>query len=585
MSEKENIVGAILFDTRSIQRYIFSGTKLKTNIGASYIVGHVFQDVLVEKILKTAFGDQLDCDGWEKAGKEIVSLPKACYVAYIGGGKALVLFKETDGEVLKKYVKSFTRELLTQYPGLHTGAAIGTIDLTHFQDTLSILYDTLKNYQNSIFPMVNVPYTGLTLSCEVNGETANYWDAHGVVAGTGRKEDARFYSQEVGMKAQKDEEADRALQTQFQQVIKDYTFPQKLEELGQLEGENDIAIVHIDGNNMGVKYQTYATELYLQSAMSYAIQKKTESAFAKLLHSITREMDLEKYKDEKNGKELLDIEGLKDRNQLPIRPLILGGDDVTFICPARVALQYAVRFIQFMGMDIHGPESDPEDKEIKKYSRPIGEICGDTGSIHCCGGIAILPTSYPFFRGYELAEQLCGKAKAKSRKDDSCWIDFAILHGEQAPTLDQIRRQEYRGALGTLHFGPYRIALEGETAGAKDITWLMACIEAFRNGTPENPGGWPSNKIKELRFVLQHGAHEINTFMEQMNHVGKSLPDIKAWAAYAKWTGVDGKKTVTEHPLFEKIGGTDTMVTPYVDAIEMIDYVIPGLEDEHEDND
>ena len=31
-------VRAILFDTRSIQRYIFSGTKLKTNIGASFIV-------------------------------------------------------------------------------------------------------------------------------------------------------------------------------------------------------------------------------------------------------------------------------------------------------------------------------------------------------------------------------------------------------------------------------------------------------------------------------------------------------------------------------------------------------------------
>lgn len=33
-------VRAILLDTRSIQHYIYSGTKLKTNIGASYIVAH-----------------------------------------------------------------------------------------------------------------------------------------------------------------------------------------------------------------------------------------------------------------------------------------------------------------------------------------------------------------------------------------------------------------------------------------------------------------------------------------------------------------------------------------------------------------
>ena len=38
---------AILFDTRSIQRYIYTGNRLKTNIGASYLVKHVFSDILV----------------------------------------------------------------------------------------------------------------------------------------------------------------------------------------------------------------------------------------------------------------------------------------------------------------------------------------------------------------------------------------------------------------------------------------------------------------------------------------------------------------------------------------------------------
>lgn len=40
-------VKAILFDTRSIQRYIFSGSQLKTNIGASYLVDRVFDDALL----------------------------------------------------------------------------------------------------------------------------------------------------------------------------------------------------------------------------------------------------------------------------------------------------------------------------------------------------------------------------------------------------------------------------------------------------------------------------------------------------------------------------------------------------------
>lgn len=40
---------ALIFDTRSIQRYIFAGNKLKTNIGASYIVDTLFNDILIEK--------------------------------------------------------------------------------------------------------------------------------------------------------------------------------------------------------------------------------------------------------------------------------------------------------------------------------------------------------------------------------------------------------------------------------------------------------------------------------------------------------------------------------------------------------
>ena len=51
------LVKAILFDTRSIQKYIFSGDKLKTNIGASFIVDRLFTDVLIEKVLnKRGYG-------------------------------------------------------------------------------------------------------------------------------------------------------------------------------------------------------------------------------------------------------------------------------------------------------------------------------------------------------------------------------------------------------------------------------------------------------------------------------------------------------------------------------------------------
>ena len=55
---------AILFDTRSIQSYIFSGNQLKTNIGASYLVERVFDDVLLPALRSVLGEDALDAETW-----------------------------------------------------------------------------------------------------------------------------------------------------------------------------------------------------------------------------------------------------------------------------------------------------------------------------------------------------------------------------------------------------------------------------------------------------------------------------------------------------------------------------------------
>ena len=49
------VLDALLFDTRSIQKYIFSGNLLSTNIGASFIVDKVFTEILIDDVLKKFF--------------------------------------------------------------------------------------------------------------------------------------------------------------------------------------------------------------------------------------------------------------------------------------------------------------------------------------------------------------------------------------------------------------------------------------------------------------------------------------------------------------------------------------------------
>lgn len=523
---------AILFDTRSIQKYIFSSNQLKTNIGASYLVDTVFEEMLLPAVREILGADTLDDTSWKRPeDTDWSSMTTVARVGYIGGGKALLLFAEhVDDHLLPAVIAAFTKKLLIHAPGLRTGAAIGTLELAADgryigEERLNPLFDQLKEGQDTVFPAVNVPYTGLTLACSENGETANTWV------------DGRFCSWEVAAKLHPafpsgSGEADvqqalmDKLMTAFtheeqEHFAANYVFPVEFARLGQKTPKNDIAVVHIDGNNMGRKFQGCET-LTAYIRRSHDIRHDTLAAFAALVKHIVEHVD--RYKDS------LDLGDEQGRCILPVRPLVLGGDDVTFVCAGKAAVEFA-------------------DFLMRRLMEK---------NIASCGGITIMNTAYPFFRAYEMAEELCSAAKnemralerAAGREVDSCWLDFAILHGEQPPTLEQFRSREYRGALGDLHFGPYRIDADGEgAADEKNIAALLAGVKGLR--------GLPRNKVKELRRVLAYGKHEQQQFMTQLRHMGLHLPDVPTWRAYAEnlWE--------QEH-------------TPYMDAIELMDYVMDG---------
>ena len=554
----QEVFNALLFDTRSIQRYIYSGNKLRTNVGASYIVDRVFFDVLIDGVLREMFPVDMkkffpkeflpDKDAWTHELDKATPWKdmQSCCVAYVGGGNALLLFKEADKPV--EVVKNFTRRLLVKRPGLKVGAAHGKLRVdgeTLNQDDIDDLYSRLKENQNNIFPAVNVPYTGLTLSCEVNGETANFY---------GKLGEKKFYSQETAVKFKAADDANDNLPKRFKEIFKlrgfvppiEFEFPSEVEKLGQKTGENYFAIVHVDGNNMGLKFRTCKT-LTARRILSREIRRKTEGAFAKLLEKIIV------MKNDDGFDKLLKL----DENVLPIRPLIIGGDDVTFLCPANMAILFTKTLLEFLDDDTLVDTPEHLTEKISQH-------------MDACAGIAILPTKYPFFRGYKLAEDLCDSAKKSMRKlllpdlnsrEDfsaeeirgSSWLDFAILHGEQAPTLEQIRAKEYRGAQGDLHFGAYLVRGDGDAPHRLDN--LLWCTEQFLHCKRKDPppDALANNKIKELRGILQHGEFEAEKFLAQLKHQGKSLPKPDDWSHFEK--------------TFWHAG-----TTPYVDAIELMDF-------------
>ncbi len=528
---------ALLFDTRSIQKYIFSSSRLKTQIGASYLVDRVFDDVLLPVIREVCGAAELDDATWrEVASPDWTSMPQKARVAYIGGGNALILLRADAGEAAAEIVRRFSKELLVRCPGLQTGAAIGTVDLASDGSwppktaNRTALVLKLKEQQNTAFPLTTIPYTGLTLAADGADETATSYD-------TSRK---RYIAESEAAKlrvatprpeggALQPARAEQALLEKLAGILTDEeksrfmenaVFPSELDKLGQKETENYIAVVHIDGNNMGRKFADLAT-LSAYKNKSQEIRTATIRAFAELVLSMKE--DSFPFLDQRK-----DAEG---KRYLPVRPLILGGDDMTFVCAAKVAFDCTAFIMKSL---------------LEK-------------GVDTCAGVAILPTAYPFFRGYEIAEQLCDSANGRMRKlaneregrreEASCWLDFLRLHGEQAPTLAEIRRQEYRAALGSLHFGPYRIDGESHYAFAR----LRDLAEGLAKSLP-------SSKLKDLRAVLQHGEHEAEKYLEQIRHDGYALPQPAGWEAYAAhlWQEHSGR-----------------MRTPFVEAIELLEFLPP----------
>lgn len=550
-------VGAILLDTRSIQKYVFASNKLKTNAGASYLVDSIFSDLMENHVLK-----DYKMPRGEKAWDKVKSIQLFadggsaydCEIVYIGGGNMFILVNAEEGQsdddikaACKDIVKKWSRLMLEYIPGVKTGAAVDVLVLKETEpEALSKelntqlsekMYKQLKENQNTVLPQVDLPYTGLTLECDISGKTANVIDYTG-----GSR---RWISAEVEAKINAFKFAQDKLNEQYCEILntkgQKYEFAGEFDKLGYKDGESYICVIHIDGNNMGLKFGS-CEGLQERKQLSLDVAKKVNTAFSKLLESIVAEypsyedyLDCKNLEDEEHGKKIL-----------PIRPIIIGGDDVTFVCPGRLGITYAKRYIE--AANDGNLLNDKQYEEMCKKNEGVSM----SQQMSCCGGIAIVPAKYPFFRAYELAEQLCSSAKKKSRQTDNSLIDFAILHGDMYSSIENLRRDQYEGVEGGLHYGPYSII--NKTKDNSHINDLLSLMQKLKDKVPEN-------KIKKLREVLTQDEHSIIRYLELSDRLKNILAEES------------NSKDDSAKAFWQKKNGEDEKKTRYIDAIEIIDFM------------
>ncbi len=500
---------AVLIDSVSIQPYIFSSNKLKENIGASFIIEKLLFNEVMIATLKDKFNDHFAND-WKKNPGDIKIEKEEiqCEIGYIGGGNALVLF--IDESHAYEFIRDYSTEVLLRFPGIRVAFGVDTqFDVTEkgFQDSRMRLNEALIKNKSHEFRNV-VPFKhGIVEDCPLSNEAQERKHLY---------EDNRFISAMSYVKFEACKISQESINAFYKEELKSrYCLTDELDKLGQPADKGYIAVVHVDGNGMGQRFMA-CKDLTELRKLSAEVSKLAGSAMKKLIEYTVQLFDgkiLNKNND-------FDLRMEKDKQILPIRPIIVGGDDITFVCEGRLGVHLAEKLIEFMTST---------------------EISNET--IAACAGIAIVHTKYPFYRAYTLAEELTANAKNASRKEKSSWLSFLISSGGFSGSLEEVIDQKFSTPNGSLYGGPYRVD--------SDLATMKALKEGIKFLTIKEDSRWPQSKIMEMRDVLRKDQSTMKYFISEMKAHKRKLSE-------------DDKNVLW-----------DNRKTPYYDIIELKDFY-PG---------
>ena len=516
-------ITAVAIKLNSVQEYIFHSNKLKENIGANHITSiELFKKTMIN-LLRNMFPNKNElkvdvlkshCGSVQINGS---GSKLKCEIGDIGGGGALVFFKEEKIINVKPkvdvFIEQFSREVLLKYPGLMLSFARledFNFQETKFKNSMKDLYINLGKNKNQSYSNTTIFKHGITADCPYSNESQEEY-CH---------QEKKYLSNVSISKINQVENSNSELNS----IISDtsYVFTEKVDKLGQEMESSYIAVVHIDGNGMSKRFNE-AESLPELRKLSYDVQKIAKEAMKKLINENVIG-NIPELKDE-NGNNVGDersICGIKLQRDgknyiLPIRPILGGGDDITFVCEGRLGIYLAEKFVKHFTMD---------SNVIKG----------------ACAGIAIVKTKFPFYKAYLLAEELCHEAKQKSRIEPGSYISYYYSATTFSGSLKKLRERVHKIKKNNLYFGPYRI--DGSLNKLKDGIAHFNNKEVF-----------PKNKVMKLREVLIESDSAQQLFLKEINEAGIKLPE----EANELW-----KNTERE----EQSG----MFTPFFDQIELMDF-------------
>ena len=477
----------VLWEVSRKQKYIFSSNKLKENRGASIII-----EDIIERIPSQIFNK----DAIEKN------------LIYDGGGGSLYKFKDIAGA--RDFIGKVSEYVLRNFPGIELFMVIQEYD--EEKDDIRIKIDQAygkmakkKNMREDSGGQVSF---GIERLCESTGLPASFIITDGdnerryVSSDIKRKID---YSNKNSKKFHKLMPVDKAI-NEFNKLTS-----------GREGEKNYLAVVHIDGNQMGKRF------INLKNKFNFDKNniKKSNIEYEKTLKSFSDEIkniyeESFKYMGEKIYDHIEDLENenIIQKGEFPLIPIIISGDDITYVTNGKIGIESARLFIEHLN--------------TKSVS-----VHGKSDRLNACAGVVIARVGYQFHKAYSMAEELCSNAKKRLSEDyrsgdsetidnDYSLIDWHIEQGDISGSISDIREENYRSKDGKiLNMRPLYLNNPEKWTSYRNFLEAITYIK-----TQIKEGRIARSKVKELRNILRKGEKDTEHFLRS-NGLKYSFPSFK----------------------------------------------------------
>ena len=368
---------AYMFEAKGIQRYIFASGKLRDVVGASDLVAS----------LASGAGDRIG----ELLGKERIKELFADSPSFSRRAGGAFCVHSVDPKALASLRAEWRYLILRELPGLEFVDVIAQSDTSEIEAMRQCFRDAggiRSNYPAEV-PGLGRP---ITLIAPLTGRPAVAIKQYGT-------DEVRVDA--IGLPQRKQADTDKLdrVAERFVLDVDNWKFPRNYDEAAEdkddpkkrnnplfpfIGDDKRIAVIHADLSGLGELFRNMGNE-FNTAEQNFDLAKSIEEAIARAVR----------------GAVACKILPHAVGTVIPARPVLLGGDDITIIVRADLAIPFTIRLLQ----------------NIETECKSIGEADGHK-ALSACAGIAIVGKGTPFLTAYALADDLCRHAKSVVKKPD-----------------------------------------------------------------------------------------------------------------------------------------------------------------------